>query len=153
MAWTYANWLTATVTAAITAVDTTARSFAVATDRRALVRVGDRIAVDTGANTGSYDVAAVTYAPNATVLTVGAAIASAVVAGNAVFGVTGSTKLYHMRLHVAEVSAEIQAAVAANGVSHNSQVLNDYLKHLMAELRRAERSASGGIMITGRLRT
>jgi hypothetical protein len=65
---------------------------------------------------------------------------------------TAALRLSSLQSHIAEVSAAIQAAVSADGVSHNSQVLGDYLKTLTAQLGRYERAASGGIFVAGRLR-
>lgn len=63
--------------------------------------------------------------------------------------------------HIAEVSAQIQASVAADGVSHNSQTLQAYLRDLMQQRPRFQREAAaaasgatagGGLLLSGALR-
>jgi hypothetical protein len=152
MAWSYAAWQTLTTSVAITAVSIAAQTFTVATDQRSQVRVGDSLAVDTGANKGTYAVTAINYAPDNTVVTVSPAPASAVVAGNLVFGPSLSTQLANLRGHHAEVSAAISASVSADGTSVNSDTLRTYLKEIVQpELSKRERAA-GGMFMAGNLR-
>ena len=152
MAWSYSAWQTMTTTAAIAAVSTSAATFTVAGDQTSLARVGDRLPVDTGANKGSYTITAISYTPDNTVFTVTPAPASAVVAGNLIFGPSLSTMLVNLRLHHAEVSAAISAAVSADGTSVNSQTLLDYLRNVVApELAKRER-ARDGMFMAGQLK-
>lgn len=151
MAWTYANWQTATASAAITAVDQAAKTFTVSGFKLDRVKAGDYLAVDTGANAGTYIVVAVAYSPDATVVTVGTAPPSATVAGNLVFGATPTTRLYFLRQHHAEVAAAISASVSADGVSHNSETLRQYLASVESSIFRAQRQI-GGMFVAGRLR-
>lgn len=143
MAWTYANWRTATVSAAITAVSTSLRTFSVSTDRRDLAIPGDRIKVDAGANIGTYDVVGVAYTPDTTTFTVSGVPASAVVAGNIVFGPSASSRLSQLKLHHAEVSARIDAAMAADGVSSSTDTLLRYLSIVESALAAEQRAVRG----------
>lgn len=148
MAWVYSSWQTATSISAITAVSPSAGTYTVAFDQLSLVRPGDRISVSAGANIGKYTVTAVSYAPDSTVVSVTPAPASAVVAGNLVFGPTASTQLDNLRKHHAEVSAAISANVGSNGTSIDTGVLLDYLKNFVnPELMKLQRSLGGMFMI------
>jgi hypothetical protein len=152
MAWAYSAWQTLSTAAAITAVSTSAGTFTVALDQTANAKPGERISVDTGANKGSYTVTSVSYAPDNTVVYVTPSPASAVVAGNLVFGPSGSTMLANLRLHHAEVSAAISAAVSADGTSVNSQTLLDYLRSVVSPELSAQERAIGGMFAAGQLK-
>ena len=152
MAWLYSSWQTLTATAAITAVSLSAGSFTVAGFKLDQARIGDRVAVDAGANLGSYTVAAITYAPDNTVVTVTPVPASATVAGNLVFGPSNSTMLANLRLHHAEVSAAISASVGSDGTTLNTDGLLNYLRQVVQpELAKRER-ALGGMFMAGQLK-
>jgi ABC-type ATPase with predicted acetyltransferase domain len=152
MAWVYSGWQTATAAVVITAVSTASGTFTLSTDQTYLVRAGDRVAVNSGANIGRYTVTAVNYAPDSTVVSVTPAPASAVVAGSVVFGPSNSTMLDNLRKHHAEVSAAISAAVGSNGTSIDTSVLLDYLKNVVRpEMNKIER-IMGGMFMAGQLR-
>jgi hypothetical protein len=152
MAWIYSGWQTATAAVVITAVSTASGTFTSSTDQTHLVRPGDRVAVNSGANIGRYTVTAVSYAPDSTVVSVTPAPTSAVVAGSLVFGPSNSTMLDNLRKHHAEVSAAISAAVGSNGTSIDTSVLLDYLKNVVRpEMNKIER-VMGGMFMAGQLR-
>ena len=152
MAWVYSGWQTATAAVVITAVSTASGTFTLSTDQTHLVRAGDRVAVNSGANIGKYTVTAVSYAPDSTVVSVTPAPVSAVVAGSVVFGPSNSTMLDNLRKHHAEVSAAISAAVGSNGTSIDTSVLLDYLKNVVRpEMNKIER-VMGGMFMAGQLR-
>lgn len=152
MAWTYADWQTKTTSVPIIAVATATGTFSLSGDQTAQCRVGDRTAVDTGANIGTYTVSAIAYAPNTTVVTVTPAPASATVTGNLVFGPSNATMLAYLRLHHAEVSQAISAGVSSDGTSINTDTLLQYLRNVVQpELSKRER-ALGGMFMAGQLK-
>ena len=152
MAWVYSSWQTLTTPILITAVSTASGTFTVAGDQAMLARPGDYIRVSAGANAGRYTVTAVAYTPDNTVVSVTPAPASAVVAGNLVFGVSNSTMLDSLRKHHAEVSAAISANVGSNGTSIDTNVLLEYLRGVVRpEINKLER-VMGGMFMAGQLR-
>ena len=152
MAWIYSGWQTATSAVVITAVSPASGTLTLSTDQTHLVRAGDRVAVNSGANIGKYTVTAVSYAPDSTIVSVTPAPASAVVAGSLVFGPSNSTMLDNLRKHHTEVSAAISAAVGSNGTSIDTSVLLDYLKNVVRpEMNKIER-VMGGMFMAGQLR-
>ncbi|MEY2655590.1 MAG: hypothetical protein RLZZ524_2618 [Pseudomonadota bacterium] len=151
MAWTYANWQTASISKVITAVSTSAGTITVAGHQLDLVATGDRVAIDAGANAGTYTVSGVSYAPDATVVTLSPKPASATVSGNLVLGPNARTRVANLRQHHAEVSAQISASIGADGVSSSSETLRSYLIELQRCLSREQRAA-GGLFLAGRLR-
>lgn len=151
MAYSFANWRSASSTHAITAVDVAARTVSVSGDVRKLVRVGGQLSVDAGANVGTYDVAGVIYAPNASVITLSVAPASATVAGNVVLGPDDRTRAHFLRLHLDEVAAQIKPSVGSDGVTYAAGGLNDYYKSLEQQWLSLSRRSSG-LYVYGRLR-
>lgn len=150
MAWTAADYQTYQYTLPITAVSQSARTFSVATDVLAKVAVGERVTVDTGANKGSYTVAALAYSPDTTVVTVGYDLPSAVIAGNLLLGPNDRTRLARLDDHIAEVTAQIGANVSSDGTSISNDVLANYLAKLREERLRLS-GATRGKLTRGRL--
>ncbi|MBA3622947.1 MAG: hypothetical protein H0W48_00455 [Methylibium sp.] len=149
MGWTHADWPTATLAWAIAAVSTSDRRFTVAGDRRAYLRPGEVVAV-VGANIGSYTVAAVAYEANATAITVAEAIPSATVEGTLAVG-NAAVRLDRLLSHIAEVSAEVSAAVGSRGTSLNAETLRAYLKDILLPERNRLQRQVGGVVTRGRL--
>lgn len=150
MAWTAADYQTYQYSNAITAVSQALRQISVATDILAKIAVGDRVAIDTGANAGSYPVAALSYSPDTTVVTVGYALPSATVAGNLRIGPNDRTRLLRLDDHIAEVTAQISANVSSDGTSVSTDGLVNYLASLRAERLRLT-GAARGKLTRGRL--
>lgn len=150
MAWSAADYQTYQYSLAITAVGQAARTLSVATDILAKAIVGDRVAVSTGGNKGSYTVAALAYSPDTTVVTVGYALPSAVVEGNLLLGPNDRTRVARLDEHIAEVTAQISASVSSDGTSLSSDTLQRYLEALRAERLRLS-GAARGKLTRGRL--
>lgn len=145
MAWTYHDWASRQDVATATGVDVGANQITFSGDLLPLVKPGDRVSYssDTGGGNGSYVVQSVAYTPDATTITFTYAPTGASGDGTVVLPVTNASKLKYIRLHIAEVTAQMTQNVSADGVSIASGALQPYLDGLISMERRLNGSNRG----------